>query len=109
MHTLAFEHTQSRPRCASSTFLTPCVQLSLRALPVTARTLETIIRLATASCKVCLRYSITLADVDVAIDILEHVMNKDVGGGEEEEDMQVLEEEDEETENNEEREQAKIR
>jgi DNA replicative helicase MCM subunit Mcm2 (Cdc46/Mcm family) len=69
---------------------------SPRALPVTARTLETIIRLATASCKVCLRYSITLHDVDVAVGILEHCMNKDVGGSldEDEEEMQELEDED---------------
>ena len=79
---------------------------------MTARTLETIIRIATASCKVCLRYSITLHDVDIAIDILEHVMNKDVGGGEEEEDMQVLEEDEDEgqeDEEDEEKQQAKTR
>ena len=67
--------------------------------------LETIIRLATASCKVCLRYSITLHDVDVAVGILEHCMNKDVGGSldeEDEEEMQELEDEDGEDEMDEE-------
>mmetsp|Transcript_27203 Transcript_27203/g.59413 ORF Transcript_27203/g.59413 Transcript_27203/m.59413 type:complete len:877 (-) Transcript_27203:705-3335(-) len=57
-----------------------------RALPVTARTLETIIRLATASCKVRLRFTIDARDVEVATHILDHVMKKDVGSVEEEEE-----------------------
>eukprot|EP00798_Chlamydomonas_sp_ICE-L_P018727 gene18727-25258_t len=57
-----------------------------RALPVTARTLETIIRLATAMCKVRYKFQIEESDVDVATDILDHVMRKDVGCDDEPED-----------------------
>jgi DNA replication licensing factor MCM3 len=67
---------------------------------VTARTLETVIRLATAACKIRLEWTIRLQDVLVAINILEHCMKRDVGsdadnleeGGEE----GVMEEEDDE-------------
>ncbi|KAG1666483.1 hypothetical protein FOA52_004865 [Chlamydomonas sp. UWO 241] len=56
-----------------------------RALPVTARTLECILRIATAMCKIRLSFVISTHDVKVATEILDHVMKKDVGGGEDEE------------------------
>ena len=51
---------------------------------MTARTLETVIRLATAACKIRLGWTICLKDVLVAIEILEHCMKRDVGADEEE-------------------------
>ena len=50
-----------------------------RALPVTARTLETIIRLATAACKMSLRFTISLEDVVVARSVLDHCLRNNVG------------------------------
>jgi len=50
-----------------------------RALPVTARTLETIIRIATASCKIGMRFAINEADVAVARSILDHCLRNNVG------------------------------
>jgi len=57
-----------------------------RALPVTARTLETIIRIATASCKVRLRFTIDAHDVEVARTVLDHCLKKNVGEDDQEEE-----------------------
>ena len=73
--------------------LPPPLPFCCRALPVTARSLETIIRLATASAKMRLSVRITVHDVDVAVGILDHVMRKDVGDKTVEEDDEEEEEE----------------
>lgn len=52
-----------------------------RALPITVRTLETIIRLATAHAKCRLSKSVDEQDVEVAREILDEVMASSSGGG----------------------------
>lgn len=69
-----------------------------RALPVTARSLETIIRIATAACKVRLSFTIDVEDVEVAKMILNHVLRKDVAEEEEEEEGAAQQEADGEQE-----------
>ncbi len=46
---------------------------------MTARTLETIIRIATASCKIGMRFAINEEDVAVARSILDHCLRNNVG------------------------------
>jgi DNA replication licensing factor MCM3 len=50
-----------------------------RNLPVTARSLETIIRLSSASAKVRLSDTVTTADVDAAIELLNYCLYHEVG------------------------------
>ncbi|MEW5300814.1 MAG: hypothetical protein WDW36_003718 [Sanguina aurantia] len=55
-----------------------------RNFPVTARSLETLIRIATAHCKIRLDSTVSPEDVGVAISIMDHVMRKDIGVEDEE-------------------------
>lgn len=50
-----------------------------RNLPVTARTLETIIRLSSASAKIRLSDSVTVADVDIAMELLNYCLYHEIG------------------------------
>jgi len=53
---------------------------SRRNLPVTARTLETIIRIASANAKARLSKSVDSCDVDVAVDLMNFVIFHEAGG-----------------------------
>ncbi|KAJ9508194.1 hypothetical protein QJQ45_021561, partial [Haematococcus lacustris] len=64
-----------------------------RALPITARTLETIIRLATSSCKLRLRFTVDRRDVEIAKSVLDHCLKKTVGETGQEADDEELEDE----------------
>jgi hypothetical protein len=65
--------------CMSEQVCVLCAVCVCRALPVTARTLETIIRIATASCKISMRFAIKVSDVAVARSILDHCLRNNVG------------------------------
>ena len=52
---------------------------SQRNLPITARTLETIIRLSSASAKVRLSHSVDDCDVDVAVQLMNFVIFHEAG------------------------------
>ncbi len=69
---------------------TPCPDLacpptrSCRALPITARTLETIVRLSTAHAKLRWSWSVEPQDVAVARQMMEYVLRRDVAAEPEE-------------------------
>ncbi len=78
--------------------LHPCYTV-YSALPITARCLESIIRMSQAHAKLRLADKVRARDVAVAERIIEHVLRKDVGGAEEhEEEAEEAREEEEEDE-----------
>jgi DNA replication licensing factor MCM3 len=63
----------------SSDYANMRAQQSRRNLPITARTLETMIRLATASAKSRLSQSVDIVDVDAAAELLNFVLFHEIG------------------------------
>lgn len=63
----------------SSDYANMRAQQTRRNLPITARTLETIIRLATAAAKSRLSMSVDIADVEVATELLNFVLFHEIG------------------------------
>jgi DNA replication licensing factor MCM3 len=53
---------------------------SIKNLPITARTLETVIRLSTASAKTRLSQTVSVYDVEVAMELLNFVLFHEIGG-----------------------------
>jgi DNA replication licensing factor MCM3 len=65
---------------------------SKRNLPITARTLETLIRLSTASAKVRLSVTVDIIDVEIAIELLNFVLFHDVSKYDDEDDGEKADE-----------------
>jgi DNA replication licensing factor MCM3 len=66
----------------SSAYATMRAQQSRKNLPITARTLETVIRLSTAAAKIRLSQSVEVEDVETAIELLNFVLFHEIGSQE---------------------------